>query len=159
MELMETTEKLLDNSLDNVPVKPKHAGGRPKKYKDLILFDEKIETFFDTCKETKKIPTLTGLAIQLGMDRSTLLEYSREERFSPSIKKARARIEEVIEDRLINGKPPIGLIFWLKNNAGWKDVQETKHSGNVTHGFVALPPLKEKTPIPVKTIEGTAKTV
>jgi hypothetical protein len=131
---------------------------RPLKHQSLKIFQETIDQYFKDVEAKREIATVTGLAMALEMDRHTLLAYEGNKEFSTSIKKARAKIESVIEQRLLTGKPPIGLIFWLKNNAGWRDENTTRHEGQITHGFVALPPLKAKViePISVKNIENPA---
>jgi len=80
--------------------------------------------------------TIMGLARALKTTRDTLLDYERGdydakadvdadgERFSDAIKAAKARVNEDVERRLMTGQATTGAIFWLKNNAGWKDKQE-----------------------------------
>lgn len=59
-----------------------------------------------------------------------LLRYEEKEGYSEAIKRAKAKVEQWYVQRLALGKCiPAGLIFILKNNFGWRDVQEFEHSG------------------------------
>jgi len=68
--------------------------------------------------------TMSGLAVMLGMDRKSLLNYSKHEDFFLTIKAARDKVEADIEERM-NDKQTFtpGLIFNAKNNFGWVDAQ------------------------------------
>ena len=100
------------------PEKKKHPGGRPPKYSNPEDMQLKIDKYF--AQDADNI-TITGLAIALDMDRASLVNYSERAEYFPIIKRARSRIESMIEKRLVVGKTNVaGLIFWLKNNAGWR---------------------------------------
>lgn len=99
--------------------------GRPKKYTDAEILQQKINAYFDLCDKLEKPYTMSGLALALDMDRKTLLNYSKEEEFFPTIKKAKNRIEEQLEENSLMGKyNPTFAIFNLKNNFDWKDKQQ-----------------------------------
>ena len=97
-------------------------GGRPPHFDspDDIL---KIgESYFDACMEREEVPTIAGLAFELGFsDRRSVYDYEGRTEFSHVIKRLRLRIEAVHE-RLLSGNSVAGHIFWLKNH-GWKDTQ------------------------------------
>lgn len=138
----------------------KNKGGRPLKFKSAAELDRKINEYFDSCiqehwepvkvdGEIKWIPvhdkdgnimmiekepiTLTGLAVFLDTDRKTLLNYESHEDFFPTIKRAKARIEQYTEKQLFDksAKNVAGIIFNLKNNYGWKDKQDIDLVGKV----------------------------
>lgn len=69
-------------------------------------------------------PTMSGLALALNMDRRSLLNYSKKEKYFPTIKKARDRIESALEQNLY-GHSVAGTIFNLKNNFDWEDKSHT----------------------------------
>lgn len=71
-------------------------------------------------------PTMAGLALSLDIDRKTLTNYAHKDEFFPAIKKARAKIEVALEQRLY-GNNVTGVIFNLKNNFDWRDKQELDH--------------------------------
>ena len=73
-------------------------------------------------------PTVSGLAYTLGMTTETLRKYTEKDEFTATIKRAKQRLENALEQGLY-GKAVTGLIFNLKNNVGWKDQQDVKHSG------------------------------
>ena len=99
----------------------KHAGGRPPKYKTKEEMQEKIDKYFAECDKERDPYTVTGLAMALDIDRRTLLNYSEKDEFFPTIKKAKLRVENYLEKRLIKDSSTTGIIFNLKNNYGWKD--------------------------------------
>lgn len=109
----------------------KHAGGRPPKYKTAEEMQEKIDKYFEQCDKDNDPYTITGLAIALDIDRKTLLNYSDKEEFFPTIKKAKLRVENYLEKRLVKNSNVTGIIFNLKNNYDWKEKQEIEHSGKL----------------------------
>ena len=70
----------------------KNKGGRPKKYTDVQILEQKIKKYFEECEEKGKPLTMSGLAYSLDMDRKTLLNYSKDEKFFPTVKKAKDRV-------------------------------------------------------------------
>lgn len=87
-------------------------------------------------------PTVSGLAIALGVDRKTLNNYAQDPNFFPTIKKAKNIIENVIEKKLY-GTAVTGLIFNLKNNFDWKDKTEqdiTSGGEQVTFNMIGVNP-------------------
>lgn len=111
--------------------KEKNKGGRPLKYKNAEELNEAINNYFKICDETHEPYTITGLALALDIDRKTLLNYEDREMFFLTIKKAKLKVENYLEKRLINDNSTTGIIFNLKNNFEWKDKQEIEHSGIV----------------------------
>ena len=57
----------------------KHPGGRPPKYETVEELEKIIYEYFDECKKEKRPYTMSGLAYALGVDRRTLLNYSKDE--------------------------------------------------------------------------------
>lgn len=107
----------------------KHAGGRPPKYTEAEEMQKKIDKYFIECDLNKKPYTITGLGLALDMSRQDLINYSKKEKFFDTIKKAKMRVENYLEERLINDSSATGIIFNLKNNYGWKDKQENVNVG------------------------------
>ena len=110
--------------------------GRPLKFNSVKELEERIDAFFEHCKEKKEVPTITGLAVALDTNRQTLLEYEKNEkpkykRFSDTIKKAKQYIEYHVEQRLFSSNQVTGVIFNLKNNFGWKDKTEVDNTHRV----------------------------
>lgn len=109
-----------------------------KKYKDKNVLKKKIDEYFSSCDEKGKYYTMTGLANALGLDRRTLLNYSKDELFFPLIKNAKSRVEEQLEECLYRLGNNSGVIFNLKNNYEWKDHQEEKKNNNDIEDLTTL---------------------
>jgi hypothetical protein len=134
--------------------KQKHPGGRPLAFKSVQELQDKIEDYFTWCdNRTKKIYdnkkgieymvsdpapyTMSGLARRLGVDRETILNYSKKEEYFGTIRDAREKVHEDVETRLMGTKNEKGAIFNLKNNFGWKDeskVDNTIHIPQPIYG-------------------------
>lgn len=104
------------------------GGGRPLAFETPEDLAKAIEDYFAACAATAgKHPTVTGLAVHVGLTRQALLNYSYREDYSQIFIRARSRIEAYIEERLY-GANVAGCIFNLKNNFGWKDVQHVDNT-------------------------------
>lgn len=108
-----------------------NKGGRPLKFKNIEMLEGAINDYFEMCDSQHEPYTITGLALALDIDRKTLINYEKREEFFHTIKKAKLKVENYLEKRLINDNSTTGIIFNLKNNFEWKDKQEVEHSGNV----------------------------
>ena len=88
--------------------------------------------------------TISGLCLYIDMTRETLSQYEKQEQFSDTIKKAKQRIENWVEENsLIGNINPTTSIFNLKNNFGWKDRQEIDAktvNTNINTDISDLPP-------------------
>ena len=91
------------------------------KYKTKEELQKGIDKYFDDCDKDNKPYTISGLALSLDIDRRTLLNYGEREEFFPLIKRAKARVENMLEENLYRLGNNSGIIFNLKNNYGWKD--------------------------------------
>ena len=74
-------------------------------------------------------PTVSGMALALGVDRKTLYDWSRgnyrDVTHSPIVKKAMNVLDALWEDYMMNGKiNPVSGIFLGKNHFGYTDKQE-----------------------------------
>lgn len=94
---------------------------RPKLYTSVEQMEKDIEKYFAECDKKEKPYTMSGLAYALDMDRKTLLNYSKNEEFFPTIKKAKQKVEQQLEENLYRLGNNSGIIFNLKNNFNWKD--------------------------------------
>lgn len=110
------------------------AGGRPLKFTSEKELSQGIEEYFALKDIEEKPYTMSGLAYHLGVDRLTLLNYSKKEEFFNTVKRARERVEMWWEENL-HGNSVTGTIFNLKNNFGWRDkseVDSTSSDGSMT---------------------------
>ena len=107
------------------------AGGRPKLYNDVNKLEKDIDAYFKMCDKREKPYTMSGLALALDMSRQSLINYSKDEEFFDTIKKAKQRVETQLEENaLFNKANPTFTIFNLKNNFNWKDKQEHEISNS-----------------------------
>lgn len=94
------------------------------------LVQERIERYFEICAENDMKPNIPGLALSLGVDRTTLWRWvngqlSKPEDVRNTIKNAYQIINSMMEDWMQNGKiNPVAGIFLMKNNMGYADKQE-----------------------------------
>lgn len=126
-------------------------GGRPPIFKTPEEMKKVIEEYFTWCDNRVKeiyneklgtiaiihpAPyTITGLARRIGMDRHTLVTYSKKDKFYATIRDARLRVQEDIENRLMETRNEKGAMFNLKNNFGWHDETKT----DITSGGKPIP--------------------
>ncbi len=135
-----------------------HAGGRPKKYNSVDDMQIKIDAYIASCGpqplkdsndnmvcDKKGAPviidkplTMSGLANALGMDRKSLLNYSKDQEFFPAISRARRRVEQYAEEQLFNRDAANGAKFALSNNHGWAERQEVTAEVSITTEDKAL---------------------
>ncbi len=116
--------------------KQENSVGRPKMFQSVEIMQEKIDEYFKDCKESKEPLCITGLCIALSCDRVTLLNYSKDEEFFSTIKKAKLLCENYAEKQLYKGRNVVGSIFNLKNNYGWREKTEVEHSGDIRTGNI-----------------------
>lgn len=91
------------------------------KYKTREEFQKVIDEYFAKCDEEHKPYTMSGLALALDLDRTTLVRYGDKDLFADLVKKAKARVERMLEENLYRVGNNSGIIFNLKNNYGWRD--------------------------------------
>ncbi len=97
-----------------------HQTENPDLLKGLSKEDLKIASKIDDI-----YPSVTGLALALGFsDRRSLIDYSKKEEFFHTVKSAKLRVENAIEQRLFY-QNATGSIFNLKNNFDWRDKSES----------------------------------
>lgn len=112
--------------------------GRPKKYTEVELIQQKIDAYFKECDNKHTPYTVTGICLALDITRETLNQYLKDSEFSDTIKKAKLKVENYLEKHLITDTSTTGIIFNLKNNFGWTDKQQLEHSGNINNPFEGL---------------------
>lgn len=128
--------------------------GRPKKFKNKKALAEAIEGYFRSISRTIELkdftgevilnddgeairklqfvvpPSISGLCIHLGIDRSTWQNYCDPEQhpeFREITAMTRARIEAWLEEQLLTREKGVqGIIFNLQNNYGWRQKQEVE---------------------------------
>ena len=96
--------------------------------------ERKVEDYFNSCKKKHVPPSMTGLALHLKCTRKNIVDYKHTDEYGAILEQAKLRCENVLEERMINGTPPTGIIFILKNNYGWHDKIESdvNLTGNIS---------------------------
>src|SRR3990167_2896804 len=106
----------------NIYQSPKELSEDIERYLNNIDTDTiEVATGSNVVKK-KKLPTVTGLCVFLGIDKSTIIRYSKQ----PGFDDIYQRFLTIVEDALVQGTitglyQPIVGIFLLKNNHGYKD--------------------------------------
>lgn len=141
-------------------------GGRPPVFETPEDIQAKITEYFEWVKGEMNPPeewhdkgaykrppenvTITGLALYLGFEsRQSFYDNEKRDGFSYVIKRARMKVENGYENKLLDSKNPTGPIFALKN-MGWSDKQEieqkTEHSGGIAISWTdpKLPDTKDQ---------------
>lgn len=107
--------------------------GRPKLYNSKEEMQKIIDAYFSLCDQLERPYTMSGLANALNMSRQSLINYSKDEEFFDTIKKARAKVEQQLEENALMGKANSTFtIFNLKNNYGWRDSVEINNQNELT---------------------------
>lgn len=96
---------------------------------DPVQVELRIRQYFEQCVGNDMKPTVSGMALALGVDRKTLYDWSRgnyrDVTHSPIVKKAMNVLDALWEDYMMNGKiNPVSGIFLGKNHFGYTDKQE-----------------------------------
>lgn len=143
-----------DVMLDNQQEPAKHPGGRPTLYKDEYV--QQLIDFFDVSPfehvpgidkngnekmemVPAKFPTLARFAVNIGVSRDTLYEWStaknedgslKHQEFSYAYKKAKDFQEAIlVEGTMAGAFQPTFAIFTAKNVLGWRDKTEQEITG------------------------------
>lgn len=89
-------------------------------------------------------PSITGLCLRLGIDRSTWQNYCDSRETAELCREARLRIEAYLEQELLTRRKGLqGVIFNLQNNYGWKEKREVE-LGDKTRGAIPDASIGEK---------------
>lgn len=110
-------------------VRTKNKGGRPPKFDSLKEMGEQVEKYFDSCKESKTMPTKAGLCLFLHISRDTYNEYKKKKEFSDALKGTELYMEDLWVQRLTSNAPT-GAIFYLKN--AFKEEYKDRHETDLT---------------------------
>ena len=116
-----------------------HPGGRPPTWTDPKVLQDQIDDYFETVRIEEKVPAIGMLAVHLGVDRETILNYQDKPKYFGTIKKAKIKIQSMQEELALRGKTnPAFTIFSFKNNYGWSDKTQHEHTGEVKIDITGL---------------------
>lgn len=97
---------------------------------DPDVVEKRIGEYLTICYEDDMKPSVSGLALALGIDRSSLLRYrhgiiGKNEEVRTILKRAVDLLDQQMTDYMQNGKiNPVAGIFLMKNNFGYQDKTE-----------------------------------
>lgn len=103
----------------------KNTVGRPKKFSSPEELELKCTEYFNECDKLHRPYGVCGLAVYLGLNRTTLFKYQRDypDTYGEIIEWAKAVIEAYLETGLY-GKGYNGCRYNLSANFGWAEKQE-----------------------------------
>ncbi len=109
-------------------------------YKDADKLEAACEKYFKQCEKREKPATVSGLAHSLGFaSRQSIFTYGKKSNdLGYVIKKAKLRILQDAEERMMGGKQNVvGPLFISKNmgDDSLADRQEVQHETNITISF------------------------
>ena len=114
--------------------------------KNAELVDQRILKYFSICELNDMKPSVAGLALALGVERTTLWKIRTQQtggypsEVINSIKRAVQIINAMMEDYMQNGKiNPVSGIFLMKNNMDYSDKQEVVVTPNNPLGTAESP--------------------
>lgn len=98
--------------------------GRPEEYTDDL--PNKVVAYCNECLENKKLPTTAGLAVYIGISRSTLFEWrDKHTHFSDSVEGMLAFQEDDVWQKALKGEYNSVIAKLLLNNHGYSDKVQT----------------------------------
>lgn len=119
-------EDIVEEVWVEVPVQKKGKG--TDKPVEVMEWRPVMDRFGKVAKRYKVKPSITGLAVALGTNRETIMNYSKDSIFFDTVSRVKAIIESFYE---MEDEAPHLKIFKLKN-FGWRDVQEVKSDQVIT---------------------------
>ena len=102
----------------------------PVDMSDNTMVTQRIEKYFEICAADDMKPSVSGLALALGVDRSYLWQIREGTRgknpdVANTLKRTMSLLDLQMVDYMQNGKiNPVSGIFLMKNNFGYADKQE-----------------------------------
>ena len=127
----------------------RNKGGRPLKFKTNAILEK--------CEDRQRLYTMSGLAYHIGCDRATLVNYGKNDKFFHTIKKAKTRILQSLEENALMGKyAPAVAIFSMKCNHGFKEPETNGININNVNASVQQYSVPAETGNPEKHIDPDA---
>lgn len=118
-----------------------------KKTKKILNFDKKalektINSYFESCSKNETPITLTGLVLAIDTTKEILLNYPAKDEFFAIINRAKLRVEQAYEERLIK-RGNSGDIFALRV-LGWDDKKSNEQQESFIYNKMPEVKLNEK---------------
>ncbi len=108
--------------------------------KDIKQVRERMNLYLDFCKNDGVKPTVSGLALAIGVDRRTLYRWrvgdTRNAEYQELIARYVNMLETYLETQMVSGKiNPVTGIFLAKNHFGYADKQEVEVLPSGSYGI------------------------
>jgi len=103
----------------------KHPGGRPSLYNETM--PKMVKLYMQECEGNGKLPKRAGLALFIGVGRSTLQDWATEhEEFSASLELMNCSQEDILCDKGLNNQYNSTITkLMLSSNHGYKERNDT----------------------------------
>lgn len=111
--------------------------GRPCAFESLEKLQEEMSDYFELCKRTDTLPTVTSLALWLGCDRDTIYNHANNPNsiFSACLKNTLVYLHSAMENGTLSGDiNPVTYIFLAKNYFGLRDDKNIQVSATNSQG-------------------------
>ena len=98
--------------------------GRPYAFSSVDGLQKDVGEYFDVCNNTQTVPTITSLALWLGVDKTTIYEHANNSNspFSTILKNVITYCHSIIQNGTVEGKiNPVTYIFISKNDYSMRD--------------------------------------
>ena len=111
--------------------------GRPYAFSSITQLEDDLSEFLELCSDTQPVPTITSLALWLGVDKTTIYEHANNSNspFSTILKNIITYCHSLMQNGTVEGKiNPVTYIFISKNDYGMRDDKNIMVSANAGGG-------------------------
>lgn len=111
--------------------------GRPYAFSSITQLEEDVSEFLELCTNTQTVPTITSLALWLGVDKTTIYEHANNSNspFSTILKNVISYCHSLMQNGTVEGKiNPVTYIFISKNDYSMRDDKNIMVSANAGGG-------------------------
>ena len=111
--------------------------GRPYAFSSIEQLEDDVSEFLELCSDTQTVPTITSLALWLGVDKTTIYEHANNSNspFSTILKNIITYCHSLMQNGTVEGKiNPVTYIFISKNDYGMRDDKNIMVSANAGGG-------------------------
>lgn len=98
--------------------------GRPYAFSSLEVTEKEVDDYFQLCSDKEVVPTITTLALWLGVNKDTIYAHANNSSspFSDLFKNVISYCHSLIQNGAIDGKiNPVTYFFISKNDYGMRD--------------------------------------
>ena len=98
--------------------------GRPYAFSSIEELQKDMGEYFELCGNTQTVPTITSLALWLGVDKTTIYEHANNSNspFSTILKNTITYCHSIMQNGTVEGKiNPVTYIFISKNDYSMRD--------------------------------------